>query len=61
MGRVDPLLLIGVLMLGMVLGALLTRIRLRATVARMVREELQRVDSIKNLADESAGNRPDAA
>ena len=38
--RIDPLLLVGLIMLGMALGALLTRMRLRSTVGQIVREQL---------------------
>lgn len=38
----DPLLLLGTLMLGMALGALLTRIRYKSAVSRIVKAEIER-------------------
>jgi hypothetical protein len=38
--NIDPLLLLGLLMLGMALGALLMRIRFKSEVARIVSEQL---------------------
>ena len=58
----DAALIVGVLIMGMALGALLTRIRLRAAVAQMVREELDRIDSTSESdSNRSTGDRSDAA
>ncbi len=40
--KVDPLLLLGMLTLGMVLGALLTMIRYKRALARIVGEEIDK-------------------
>jgi hypothetical protein len=63
MHALDVSLVSGILMLGMALGALLTRIRLRATVARIVHEELDRIAKQQAGAEGNKieNNRPDAA
>jgi hypothetical protein len=38
--KIDPLLLIGLIMLGMALGALLMRMRFKSAVGQIVREQL---------------------
>ena len=38
--KIDPLLLVGMIMLGMALGALLTWIRVKSAVGQIVREQL---------------------
>ena len=38
--KIDPLLRVGLIMLGVAVGALLTRIRFKSAVGQIVREQL---------------------
>jgi len=58
--RPDVLLLLGMLMLGMALGALLTHIRLKAQTARIV-QELEAKFGFKTESEKHDPRKPDAA
>jgi len=56
----DVLLLLGMLMLGMALGALLTHIRHKAQTARIL-QELEAKFALKNESRKHDSTKPDAA
>ena len=57
----DVLLLLGVLMLGMALGALLTHIRLKAAQTARIVQELEAKFGFKTESEKHDPRKPDAA
>ncbi len=57
----DPLLLLGILMLGMALGALLTTIRYKTITSRIVKEEIEKSEAIPEGKKATDSDKTEAA